>query len=97
MIELNKQFMGKKNTTDVMAFNLAENGSNNYIEGEIYVDLQTAANQAESYEVDYIEEVARLCVHGALHLIGYDDLRADSKKEMWQAQEKIIHEFFSKG
>lgn len=88
--------MGDGSPTDVLSFNLAENGSTNYIEGEVYVDLQTAAQQAKKYAVGYVEEVARLCVHGTLHLLGYDDLKASAKKVMWQAQEDIIGSFFQK-
>jgi probable rRNA maturation factor len=96
MMELNYRFKGRKRPTDVLAFNLAEKESNNYIEGEIYVDLQTAAEQAKEYDVDYIEESARLCIHGLLHLLGFDDLNSTDKKNMWEKQEKYISDFFDK-
>ena len=97
MSQLHYQYMGLNSPTDVLSFNLAEKESKNYIEGEIYVDLQTAAKQAEQYAVDYVEEVARLCVHGTLHLLGYDDLKPGDKKKMWRTQENIIESFFNKG
>lgn len=96
MSELNYQFKGRKRPTDVLAFNLAEKKSNNYIDGEIYVDLQTAARQSKEYGVDYLEEVARLCVHGLLHLLGYNDLKTSEKKKMWRVQEKYISLFLTK-
>lgn len=96
MMELNYRFKGRKRPTDVLAFNLAEKESNNYIEGEIYVDLQTAAEQAKEYDVDYVEESARLCIHGLLHLLGFDDLNSADKKNMWKQQEKYISDFFNK-
>ena len=93
MSNLNFQFMGKKRPTDVLAFNLAENCSNNYIEGEIYVNLQIAGRQAVLYGVAYLEEVTRLCLHGFLHLLGYDDLKADDKSRMWRIQENYLANF----
>lgn len=93
MSELNYRFKGKDSPTDVLAFNLADDAPNNYIEGEIYVDLQVAARQADRFKVGYLEEVSRLCVHGLLHLLGFDDLTPPAKKKMWNMQEKYLVEF----
>ncbi len=93
MSGLNYRFKGVNRPTDVLAFNLAENPANNYIEGEIYVDLQAAYRQAADFKVEYFEEVARLCVHGFLHLSGYDDQKASEKKKMWKIQEKYLSDF----
>jgi probable rRNA maturation factor len=94
MSGLNYQFKGKNRPTDVLAFNLAENYTNNYIEGEIYVNLQMARRQAVSYGVAYLEEVTRLCLHGFLHLLGYDDIKAANKEKMWQVQEDYLATYF---
>jgi len=93
MSSLNYQFKKKNRPTDVLAFNLAENTANNYIEGEIYVNLQIAKRQAAEYEATYLEEVIRLCLHGFLHLLGYDDLNTNAKKEMWIIQENYLTSF----
>lgn len=96
MSELNFKFKGKRKPTDVLAFNLADNSATGYIDGEVYVGLQTAARQAAEYNVDYLEEIIRLCVHGFLHLLGFSDLNISDKKNMWQIQEKYISRFLEK-
>jgi rRNA maturation RNase YbeY len=96
MVKLNRQFKGKDRDTDVLAFNLAENGAADYIEGEIYVNLQIAARQAAEFDVDYYEEIIRLCIHGFLHLLGYDDMKIRVKNKMWQVQENYISRFLAK-
>jgi probable rRNA maturation factor len=93
MSGLNYRYKRKNRPTDVLAFNLAESLKKNYIEGEIYVDLQTAVRQAADFGVDYFEEVVRLCVHGLLHLLGYDDSKTSEKNKMWKAQERYLHDF----
>lgn len=90
MQDLNRRFMGKNWPTDVLAFNLADSMSKRYIEGEVYVDLQIARRQADNIGVDYLEEVSRLCLHGFMHLLGYDDKKAKDKKEMWMVQENYL-------
>jgi probable rRNA maturation factor len=96
MTDLNYRFKGKKYPTDVLAFNLAEIMTKNYIEGEVYVDLQSAARQAGDYKVDYLEEVVRLCVHGLLHLLGYNDLKTNDKKKMWKLQESYVDKYYKR-
>jgi len=96
MSGLNYRFKGKKQPTDVLAFDLAERPIKNYIEGEIYVNLQAALRQAEAFKVDYFEEVARLCAHGFLHLSGYDDSKTFKKNKMWQIQERYLHGFLKR-
>ena len=93
MRELNYKFKRRNKPTDVLSFNLAENSTNNYIDGEVYVDLQTARRQAAEYNVDYLEETARLCLHGLLHLLGYDDHKPADKKNMWAVQEEYLKKY----
>ena len=67
---LKKQFFSEDHFTDVIAFRL-----NNYdelkVEGEVYISLPRAKENAKIYEAPYEEEVARLIIHGCLHLLGF--------------------------
>tara|TARA_A100001388_G_scaffold196045_1_gene147956 strand:- start:33 stop:482 length:450 start_codon:yes stop_codon:yes gene_type:complete len=78
---LKKKFFNKDYLTDVIAFRL-----NNYeeknVEGEIYISLPRAEENAQIYEEPYGREVARLIIHGCLHLIGYLDKTKKQKKIM---------------
>ena len=78
---LKKKFFNKDHLTDVIAFRL-----NNYeeqsVEGEIYISLPRAKENAQIYEEPYGREVARLITHGCLHLIGYLDQTKKQKKIM---------------
>jgi len=90
--ELNRRFLGKNRTTDVLAFELEEEGARGFL-GEIYVNLQQARRQAEDNNVGYKEEVGRLTVHGVLHLLGYDDLNKAARLRMWKRQESYLEEW----
>lgn len=43
------------------------------VEGEVYVDLETAAERHAEFGATIEEEVRRYVIHGVLHLLGYDD------------------------
>ena len=79
--KLKKKFFKKNQFTDVIAFRL-----NSYeekrVEGEIYISLQRAKQNAKIYKEPYEKEVARLIIHGCLHLLGYSDETKNQKQIM---------------
>ena len=67
---MNRRYLGHRGATDVISFPLDEK---NAVEGEVYVNLDKAREQAGKERVPEHEEILRLVVHGVLHLLGYDD------------------------
>jgi probable rRNA maturation factor len=67
---MNRRYLGHDYATDVLSFPLGEGDA---VEGEIYVNLDRARVQARRFAVSRTQELARLVVHGTLHLLGYDD------------------------
>jgi probable rRNA maturation factor len=88
--ELNRQYRGKDNRTDVLAFNLDEPDDPDGIFGEVYVSAETAAEQAGEYGCSFSLELLRLAAHGWLHLIGYRDDTDDSREVMIERQEDYL-------
>ena len=80
----------KDQWTDVIAFPMNDN--ENGIEGDIYISLPTAKENAEKYEEPYKKEVTRLVIHGVLHLLGYDDKTKKEKKVMSNLEEYYLNE-----
>ena len=91
LLKLKKKFFNKNQFTDVIAFRL-----NSYeekrVEGEIYISLTRAKENAKIYEEPYKKEVARLIIHGSLHLLGY----LDETKTQKQIMTKIENAFLDK-
>ena len=57
--------------------------------GDVVIGLETAARQARARRRTLDDEVARLLVHGALHLVGYDHVRSAEARVM-RAQERRV-------
>lgn len=94
---LNHQYRGKDCPTDVLSFALNEGEEPEIIDGpevvllgDIIISLETATRQAEEYGHSLERELAYLTVHGILHLLGYDHMIEDEKKEMRQEEEHIL-------
>lgn len=81
---LNKAHLGRDYVTDVLAFDLSspEARDRNVLEGEIYVDLDTAFERSPEFETSFDEEVRRYVIHGLLHLMGYRDDDPERREEM---------------
>ncbi len=82
--KINKEFLSHDYSTDVIAFPLGEDGG---MEAEIYINLDAARNQAKKFNVTYTQEARRLLIHGALHLLGYNDKTRQEKNKMTMREE----------
>lgn len=95
--DLNKNYRGKDQPTDVLSFALNEgeepeivDGPSHVLLGDIIISLETAARQAEEYNHSLEREVAYLTVHGMLHLLGYDHMTEEDKAEMRVEEEHVL-------
>jgi len=84
---INRRYLGHRGSTDVISFPLGEGRE---IEGEIYVNLDRTKRQAKSYGVTEADEITRLVVHGALHLLGYDDRTLRSQRQMKAREDAYV-------
>lgn len=72
MSRLNTTYRSKEGTTDVLSFDLGSiPGQKSKSCGEVYISLPQAQRQAAALSVPPLAELARLLVHGLLHLAGW--------------------------
>ena len=93
--ELNKTYRGIDRETDVISFALEDDKTFNPLErvlGDIYISIDKVYSQAKEYGHSNLRELAFLSVHGMLHLLGYDHMKQEEEKEMFDLQEKILKE-----
>jgi probable rRNA maturation factor len=58
--------------------------------GDVVISLDTAARQARRDRRPLEREVLRLLVHGALHLIGHDHVRAGERRRMRAEERRLL-------
>lgn len=88
---INRRYLNHDYSTDVISFPLE---SGDVLEGEVYVNLDRARTQAKAYDVSFNNEVARLVIHGALHLVGYDDSTGVKARRMRAEEDDHVHHWF---
>jgi probable rRNA maturation factor len=85
--QLNAQFLGHDRPTDVIAFPMDEPDG---LLGEIYVSEERAREQSAQFGVTFEQEMARLVIHGVLHLAGHDDATRSQKKKMTRLEDRYL-------
>ena|SRR3989338_8335737 len=93
MQQLNYQYRGKNQVTDVLSFaekDVTQRTPDDHSLGEIIICYPQAVRQAKQYKTALTEELERLLVHGVLHLLGFDHQRPADEKKMMALQERII-------
>ncbi|HEX6560049.1 MAG TPA: rRNA maturation RNase YbeY [Longimicrobiales bacterium] len=90
--QMNRKYLEHDYVTDVIAFPLYEPGESPV--GDVYIGYEQAERQALDADLDLTDELARLAIHGTLHVLGYDHAEDESRtqSEMWQVQEEILKE-----
>ena len=88
---LKKEFFSKNQWTDVIAFPMHSKNDKS-VEGEIYISMPTAKDNAKIYKQSYGKELARLVIHGSLHLLGIDDDTVEEKEQMTKLEEYFLNE-----
>ena len=87
---LNREFLEKDRETDVLSFDLSDDGQTSEKCFEIVVNAQLAARMAENQKHSDKTELALYITHGLLHQLGYDDQQSDDAVEMHKAEESIL-------
>ncbi len=94
--ELNLQHRQKDKPTDVLSFPINDHVLDEYgilPLGDIFICPDVAIAQAQEHTIPITEEMARLAIHGILHLAGYDHETSPADHEkMINLQEEILNE-----
>ena len=60
------------------------------VSGDLVISLDRVAEQAKRYRVSRGRELARLVIHGALHLAGHDHHRPAERRIMRESEERAL-------
>ncbi len=95
--KLNREHRNVDKSTDVLSFPQYEADELDYFEedeeivlGDIVISLEHARRQAQEYGHSYVRELAFLCVHSVLHLLGYDHIEKADEEVMLGLQKEIL-------
>ncbi len=88
--ELNRDYRNVDSETDVLSFPMDDEFDGVTILGDIVLSTQKIIEQANDLGNSLEREMLYLTVHSMLHLIGYDHMNDDEKKEMREKEKEIM-------
>ena len=99
--KINKEYRNIDKATDVLSFPMFERDEiQNMIKkqefehedmlGDLVISVEKVKEQAEEYGHSFERELSYMVVHGFYHLMGYDHIKEEDKKEMRPKEEKIL-------
>ncbi len=99
--KINKEYRNIDYATDVLSFPMFEKKEleekinkkdfeHQDILGDIIISIEKVKEQAEEYGHSFERELSYMLVHGFYHLIGYDHIEENDKKEMRKKEENVL-------
>lgn len=91
--DLNREYRGVDKSTDVLSFPMDDEFIiDNRILGDVIINTRRVMEQAEELGHSNERELSYLTVHSILHLLGYDHMEDEDKKEMREREKFAMKE-----
>lgn len=90
LLEMNKEFLGHDYFTDIITFDYSDRKGSRVVSGDIFIDVETVADNARIYGATKIQEMRRVVVHGVLHLCGQKDKTPRANAQMHRKEDKYL-------
>lgn len=87
ILDVNRQFLGHDYYTDIITFDYS---TASRVAGDIYISLDTVADNAKNVGVSFDEELRRILIHGVLHLTGQGDKTPETKAVMTAKEDAAL-------
>jgi probable rRNA maturation factor len=91
---LNRRWRGLDRATDVLSFGDDADGAaaskRRTVHGDLAISMDRVREQARRFRVTRARELARLVIHGALHLAGLDHHTASERRHMRSREERAL-------
>ena len=87
LLEVNKQYLQHDYYTDVITFDYVEN---DLLSGDIFISTDRVRENALAFGSSETEELHRVIIHGALHLLGLKDKSEKEASQMRQAENEAL-------
>jgi len=88
LLTLNQQYLDHDTYTDIITFDNSEVEGN--ILGDIFISIERIRENAAKFSHSETNELHRVIIHGALHLLGYTDKSVVTKKKMTQKEDEYL-------
>ncbi|MBU2020039.1 MAG: rRNA maturation RNase YbeY [Bacteroidetes bacterium] len=87
LLNINKEHLNHDYYTDIITFDYCDG---KIVSGDLFISVDRVRDNAENLEIDFLDELHRVMVHGVLHLCGLKDKSENEAAEMRSAEDKAL-------
>ena len=88
--KLNVEFLNHDTLTDIISFDYSVGKE---LHGDVFISKERVQENAESFKVNFDDELKRVMVHGILHYCGYKDKTDDESRIMREKENHYLNLF----
>lgn len=88
LLILNRKTLSHNYYTDIITFDYEDD--EDLTENEIVISWERVGDNAKKYNESFKRELHRVCIHGLLHLAGYNDLTPGEKEKMRKEEDRFL-------
>jgi len=90
--ELNVNYRSEDSATNVLSFPMIDSNSLQHenILGDVVISIDKILSESNEQKIEVNEYLAKISIHGILHLLGYNHISDNDYVVMNQLEEKII-------
>jgi probable rRNA maturation factor len=89
LLQINQQYLNHDTFTDIITFDNSE--TEKVIIGDIFISIDRVRENATQFNTSISDELHRVLIHGALHLLGYKDKTTASKQKMTEKEDFYLN------
>lgn len=93
MLGINKQFLNHDTFTDIITFSNHEEKES--IDSDIFISIERVKENAKEFNQSFEQELKRVMIHGALHLIGFNDKTKEEQKQMTEKEDYSLSLYYN--
>ena len=91
LLEMNVSYLNQDTLTDIITFDNSD--TEGLIVGDIFISIDRVKENAKKFEVVFDDELHRVMVHGALHLVGYKDKKKEESENMRKLEDLALSKY----
>ena len=90
LFELNQEYLRHDTLTDIISFDYS---IGNELHGDVFISVERVRENADEFNVSFLEELKRVMAHGILHYCGYKDKSEEDELVMRKKEDEKIKMF----
>jgi probable rRNA maturation factor len=87
LLKVNQDYLDHDYYTDIITFDYTED---DFVSGDLFISVDRVKENAETNQVEFLNELNRVIVHGVLHLCGYKDKSEEDEKQMRLKENQML-------